>query len=104
MRAGEGGNAARLVGQGRGLGEGVEVAESEGERDRLLHVDHHLLLRLVHVAVRPARARRNKSQSLQVPGSSWACECIAGDLSLSLGQSQWLPPQQQCRVRCALMP
>ena len=52
-----GGIAARLVGEGRGLGEGVEVAQRECERDGLLHVNHHLLLRLVHIAVRPARGR-----------------------------------------------
>lgn len=45
---------ARLRRQHGGLGEGVEVAQRKGQRDRLLHVDGHILLWLVHVAVRPA--------------------------------------------------
>ncbi len=61
-----GGSAGpHLVGEGCCFGEGVEIAQGKGERHRLLHVDHHLLLRLVDVAVRPERDSRAQ-KSVQI--------------------------------------
>lgn len=44
---------AHLVGQGRCLSEGVEIAQCKGQSDRLLHVYHDALLRPIHIAVLP---------------------------------------------------
>jgi hypothetical protein len=56
LRASENaGMEKHLGGKRGGLGKGVEVAQSEGERHRLLHVYDDIVLWFVNIAVLPAK-------------------------------------------------
>lgn len=50
-----------LVGQGRCLGKGVEIAQRKAQRHRFLQIDHSGVLRLVHICVLPAYVKAGDS-------------------------------------------
>jgi len=74
----------RLRRERRRLGERVEVPQRERQRDRLLHVDHRVVLRLVRGRALPAAGRpRLSAATRRLRGCGQTGECRLRGFSLS---------------------